>query len=215
MASAGPVTGDLGTAVRLEEAGAGAIVLPSLFEEEILHEEWGLNGALEAGAGAFPEAHSYFPAVEAFDTTADRYFTTVRLAKKHLSVPVIASLKPQRPAGAGRDPRQRRPDAARVAPRPTGNRPRWRAPPDRRLRFGSRPSSTGMSTPCGTRSSKPSPAGHRWPRGLFVTKVPSRAGRKTLWARLGIDSDRANVEAGHREVAPWHGAGKGVPQRSG
>jgi dihydroorotate dehydrogenase (fumarate) len=99
VASAGPVTGDLDLAVRLEEAGAGAVVLPSLFEEEILHEEMALNAALEAGAGAFPEAQSYFPAVESLETAADRYVAAVERAKRHLTVPVIASLNGASPGG--------------------------------------------------------------------------------------------------------------------
>ena len=100
VASAGPATGDPDTAVRLEEAGAGAIVLPSLFEEEILREEMGLNGALDAGAGAFAEVGGgYFPAVDAFDTIADRYVTALGRAKHHLSIPVIASLNAATPGG--------------------------------------------------------------------------------------------------------------------
>jgi dihydroorotate dehydrogenase (fumarate) len=92
VASAGPATGDLETAVRLEEAGAGAIVLPSLFEEEILHEEVELNRALDTGSDQFPEASSYFPAVETFETASDRCVHYLGQAKKHLTVPVIASL---------------------------------------------------------------------------------------------------------------------------
>jgi dihydroorotate dehydrogenase (fumarate) len=99
VASAGPVTRDLETAVRLEEAGAAAIVLPSLFEEEIVNEELGLNRALEAGAGAFAETQSYFPTIEAFDTTADRYVAALGRAKSHLSIPVIASLNGATPGG--------------------------------------------------------------------------------------------------------------------
>jgi dihydroorotate dehydrogenase (fumarate) len=99
VASAAPATGDLETAVRLEEAGAGALVLPSLFEEEILHEEAELNRALEAGTGQFPEASGYFPAVHEFETTADRYLDTVRRTKKHVSIPVVASLNAASPGG--------------------------------------------------------------------------------------------------------------------
>jgi dihydroorotate dehydrogenase (fumarate) len=99
VASAGPATGDPETAVRLEEAGAGAIVLPSLFEEEIVNEELGLNRALEAGAGAFAETQSYFPTIEAFDTTADRYVAALGRAKDHLTIPVIASLNGATPGG--------------------------------------------------------------------------------------------------------------------
>jgi dihydroorotate dehydrogenase (fumarate) len=99
VASAGPATGDPDTAVRLEEAGAGAIVLPSLFEEEIVNEELGLNRALEAGAGAFAESQSYFPTIEAFDTAADRYLATLERAKRRLGIPVIASLNGATPGG--------------------------------------------------------------------------------------------------------------------
>ena len=58
---------------RLEAAGVGAIVLPSLFEEEILAEELELNRSLEQGTEHFAEALDYFPAVEAFVGAADRY----------------------------------------------------------------------------------------------------------------------------------------------
>ena len=51
---------------RLERAGVGAIVLPSLFEEEILAEEIELNRSLEQGTEHFAEALDYFPAVDAF-----------------------------------------------------------------------------------------------------------------------------------------------------
>jgi dihydroorotate dehydrogenase (fumarate) len=97
VASAGPATRDLDSAVRLEEAGAGAVVMPSLFEEEIVHEELGFNGVLEAGAGAFPDADGYFPTVQAFDTIADRYVAALAQFKHHLTVPVIASLNAATP----------------------------------------------------------------------------------------------------------------------
>ena len=99
VASAGPATGDLETAVRLEEAGAGALVLPSLFEEEILHEEAELNSALEAGSGTFPEASGYFPTYDEFETTADRYLAHLRATKQHVAIPVIASLNGATPGG--------------------------------------------------------------------------------------------------------------------
>ena len=61
VASASPLTGEAPIARRLEEAGAAAIVLPSLFEEEILNEEIELNRSLEAGTEQFAEALDYFP----------------------------------------------------------------------------------------------------------------------------------------------------------
>ena len=65
VASAAPHNNQPDTAGRLERAGVGAIVLPSLFEEEILAEELGLNRSLEQGTEAFAEALDYFPAVDA------------------------------------------------------------------------------------------------------------------------------------------------------
>jgi len=92
VASAGPLTGDPEAARRIADAGAGAVVLPSLFEEEILHEEVGLNEALEAGSEHFAEALDYFPAVQRFENAADRYLALVRATKTMVDVPVIASL---------------------------------------------------------------------------------------------------------------------------
>lgn len=92
VASAGPLTRDPETALRLQEGGAAAIVLPSLFEEEVLHEQVQLNRALEAGSEGFAEALNYFPDVSAFVTTTDRYLQAIEAMKQQLEVPVIASL---------------------------------------------------------------------------------------------------------------------------
>ena len=72
VASAGPLTRDLDGAKALADAGVGALVLPSLFEEEIVAEEVGLSFALEAGSERFAEALDYFPAVTNFTSAADR-----------------------------------------------------------------------------------------------------------------------------------------------
>jgi dihydroorotate dehydrogenase (fumarate) len=92
VASAGPLTRELETAQRLEGAGAAAIVLPSLFEEEIVHEEVELTSALEAGAEHFPEALEYFPRFPEIDSVLDRYLATISELKDALEIPVIASL---------------------------------------------------------------------------------------------------------------------------
>ena len=73
VASAAPHNGEPAMARRLEAAGVGAIVLPSLFEEEILAEELELNRSLEQGTEHFAEALDYFPAVDTFVGAADRY----------------------------------------------------------------------------------------------------------------------------------------------
>ncbi len=92
VASAAPQNGDPVMARRLERAGVGAIVLPSLFEEEILSEEIELTRSLEQGTEVFAEALDYFPAVQTFASAADRYLLTLERAKASVSVPVIASL---------------------------------------------------------------------------------------------------------------------------
>lgn len=92
VASASPLTADRDAAVRLEAAGVGAIVLPSLFEEEITAEEMGLNAALEQGTEHYAEALDYFPAVPALSGAGDRYLANLERVKSAVSVPVIASL---------------------------------------------------------------------------------------------------------------------------
>jgi dihydroorotate dehydrogenase (fumarate) len=92
VASAGPHTGEPLTVERLEAAGVGAAVLPSLFEEEILHEEIELNRALEAGTEHFAEALDYFPATAPFETATARYLALIERTKAAVSIPVIASL---------------------------------------------------------------------------------------------------------------------------
>ncbi len=92
VASAAPHNNDPLIARRLERAGAGAIVLPSLFEEEIVAEEIGIAGSLEQGVGVFAEALDYFPAIQSFAGAADRYVTSLQRVKASVRIPVIASL---------------------------------------------------------------------------------------------------------------------------
>ena len=92
VASASPLTGEALTAMALARAGAGAIVLPSLFEEEVLREELDLGRALEAGAEHFAEALDYFPSVPEIATAGDRYVARLGAVKAAVDVPVIASL---------------------------------------------------------------------------------------------------------------------------
>ncbi len=92
VASASPLNGDLASAKLVEDAGASAIVMPSLFEEEIVHEEVELSRALEAGSDHFAEALDYFPDVARIATAGDRYLAKIETLKAQSSVPVIASL---------------------------------------------------------------------------------------------------------------------------
>ena len=99
VASPSPLTRDVDTAVRLVEAGAAALVLPSLFEEEILHEELELNRSLDAGTEQFAEALDYFPAVTSFAGAGDQYLARLARIKTQVDVPVIASLNASTPGG--------------------------------------------------------------------------------------------------------------------
>ena len=92
VASASPLTGDPATVAKIEEAGAGAIVMPSLFEEEIENEEIELAASLDQGTNHFAEALDYFPEVDTFIGEGDRYLRSLESLKGRVSIPVIASL---------------------------------------------------------------------------------------------------------------------------
>jgi dihydroorotate dehydrogenase (fumarate) len=92
VASSSPLTGNVGSTRRLVDAGAAAIVLPSLFEEEILNEQIQLNRSLEAGTEQFAEALTYFPTIEELPGVGDRYLDRLSRTKAAVEVPVIASL---------------------------------------------------------------------------------------------------------------------------
>ena len=92
VASAGPLCREMDTLKQLEDAGLAAVVLESLFEEQIRHEEKALDHFISHGSESFAEALSYFPEPSEFAHGPDDYLEHVRRAKASLSVPVIASL---------------------------------------------------------------------------------------------------------------------------
>lgn len=98
--SASPMTGDLGTLRQLEAAGASAVVLWSLFEEQIVHDEEQALALAEFHADSFGEAvGGYFPTLEDYNTGPGEYLKLIREAKENLSIPVIASLNGTSPGG--------------------------------------------------------------------------------------------------------------------
>jgi len=99
VASASPLTGSVDSLKRLQDAGVGAVVLPSLFEEQIEHEEMATHNLMLYGAESSPEARGFFPEMAHYDTGADKYLKLVADAGKALSVPVIASLNGHTPGG--------------------------------------------------------------------------------------------------------------------
>lgn len=90
--SACSLTGKLDTLRRLEDAGVAAAVMPSLFEEQIEHDEMAIHRFYEQGAESFPEALSYFPELDDYNTGPDAYIRHIEEAKRSLSIPVIGSL---------------------------------------------------------------------------------------------------------------------------
>lgn len=90
--SASPLGANLDTLLRLEDAGAAAVVLPSLFEEQIVHDEVEITRLLALGADSQPEAGSYFPEMDDYNTGPSGYLRHLTAAKRSLSIPVIASL---------------------------------------------------------------------------------------------------------------------------
>jgi dihydroorotate dehydrogenase (fumarate) len=99
VASAGPMTARIGRLEALEQAGIGAVVLPSLFEEHVIHDELSTTELFMLGDDSNPEAAGYFPDLTNYETVADRYLRHVEEAKRALEVPVIASLNGVTPGG--------------------------------------------------------------------------------------------------------------------
>jgi dihydroorotate dehydrogenase (fumarate) len=102
VASAGPATGRLDSLAELADAGVGAVVLPSLFEEEIVSEELSLHQSLEQGTNSYAESIDFFPATDFYDLGVDRHVRLVEQAKQRLSVPVIASVNAAHPGSWSR-----------------------------------------------------------------------------------------------------------------
>ncbi len=99
IASASPLSGDVGAVRRLEDAGAGAVVLPSLFEEQIREEERLIEVLTSVGADSNPEAGSYFPAAMKYNAGPLGYLELVARARDAVDIPVIASLNGTTEAG--------------------------------------------------------------------------------------------------------------------
>ncbi|HEY5246831.1 MAG TPA: dihydroorotate dehydrogenase-like protein [Dermatophilaceae bacterium] len=99
VASSGPLTGRIDSLRALEQAGIAAVVLPSLFEEQVDHEDQQSDRLAELGSFSNPEATSYFPDLADVESVADRYIRHVEEAKEALSIPVVASLNGVSPGG--------------------------------------------------------------------------------------------------------------------
>jgi dihydroorotate dehydrogenase (fumarate) len=92
VASSSPLTESLENIQRLEEAGAAAVVLPSIFEEQLALESDALDRDLSRGTESFAESLSYLPAYEDYRQGQDVYLGQIRRAKSACSIPILASL---------------------------------------------------------------------------------------------------------------------------
>ena len=90
--SAGPLSSELSNLKQMEDAGAGAVVLYSLFEEQIEHEELELNYHTSVPAESYAEATSYLPDAFEFRRGPEEYLEHIRKAKDAINIPLIASL---------------------------------------------------------------------------------------------------------------------------
>ncbi|MGD8583481.1 MAG: dihydroorotate dehydrogenase-like protein [Gammaproteobacteria bacterium] len=90
--SSSPLTGELASAKKLEDAGASALVLPSLFEEAIEYEQQQLEQFVHSQALGHYEAQSFQPVPEDYSSELDNYLERIQQFKQALDIPVIASL---------------------------------------------------------------------------------------------------------------------------
>jgi dihydroorotate dehydrogenase (fumarate) len=78
--------------IKMEDNGAGAVVMFSLFEEQIRKEEARFKGVMSETTYAFPEALDYFPDLDDFSVGSDDYMENIRKAKERVDIPIIGSL---------------------------------------------------------------------------------------------------------------------------
>ena len=99
VVSASPLSEDIGNLKRMEEAGAAAVVLHSLFEEQIRYERYELHWSTTQGTESYPEALSYFPDPHELCVGPEAYLKHIARAKETVTIPIIASLNGSTPSG--------------------------------------------------------------------------------------------------------------------
>jgi dihydroorotate dehydrogenase (fumarate) len=92
VASASPLSGTVAGVKRLEDAGAAAVVMFSLFEEQLQHESAALEYLMTAGTESFAESLSYFPEIDDYTVGPDSYLDLLRRASEAVDIPLIGSL---------------------------------------------------------------------------------------------------------------------------
>jgi dihydroorotate dehydrogenase (fumarate) len=92
LAGASPLTGDVDNIRQLEDLGAGAVVLPSIFEEQIEHENQLMDRLATTGIDSYSEALTYFPSAAFYGTDPKRYLEILHHAVEAVDIPIVASL---------------------------------------------------------------------------------------------------------------------------
>ncbi len=99
VVSACTLSEDLDNILRMEDAGAGAVVMFSMFEEQIRKEEERMKQIMQSTSNVFAEAADFFPDLEEYHVATHKYLETIRKAKERVHIPVIGSLNGITPQG--------------------------------------------------------------------------------------------------------------------
>ena len=99
VVSASPLSESIDNIQRMEDAGASAVVLHSLFEEQIRYERYELHWSTTQGTESYPEALSYFPDPDELAVGPEAYLKHIARAKQTVTIPIIASLNGSTPSG--------------------------------------------------------------------------------------------------------------------
>jgi dihydroorotate dehydrogenase (fumarate) len=92
VASSSPLSHNVDSIRRLEDAGAAAVVMYSLFEEQITLDSFYVDYYLNSGTNSYAESLSYFPEMDGYNVSPDEYMNLIRQAKSAVNIPIIGSL---------------------------------------------------------------------------------------------------------------------------
>jgi dihydroorotate dehydrogenase (fumarate) len=92
VASSSPLSHNVDSICRLEDAGAAAVVMYSLFEEQIGFDSYYIDHHLTQGTDSYAESISYFPDMQSYNVGPDEYLNLIRRAKEAVKIPIIGSL---------------------------------------------------------------------------------------------------------------------------
>jgi dihydroorotate dehydrogenase (fumarate) len=99
VVSACTLSEDIDNILKMEDAGAGAVVMFSMFEEQIRKEEEKYGNIVKATSHVFAEASDYFPDLDEYHVATSQYVETLRMAKERVKIPIIGSLNGITPEG--------------------------------------------------------------------------------------------------------------------